>query len=236
MRSVYLCIIIACLFIPLWLRAGDSWLIDKDSFKQAVIKYSPEGSERPAQQWLALIDNLQGEPATDSHIAHVQSIKKMNTFIHSKVNYQTDQQLYATEDYWASVAETLGQGYGDCEDFAIAQYTTLRSIGVDDAKLRLIYVRARIGGPQSSVTQAHMVLGYYHTPNEEPLIIDSLIEEVLPASERPDLTPVFSFNASGLWAGSSSSKAKSNPLDRLSRWREVLSRIEKEGIFWRNNK
>lgn len=235
MRFVYFCVILSCLFIPLWLRAGSVWLIDKDTFNQSVIRHSAQGANQTAQQWLTLIDELNSAPVTDAKNTHVHAIKKMNTFIHSKVSYQTDQQLYGTEDYWASVAETFGQGYGDCEDFAIAQYTTLRSIGIDDAKLRLIYVRARIGGPQSSVTQAHMVLGYYHTPNAEPLIIDSLIEEVLPASERSDLTPVFSFNASGLWAGSSSKKAKSNPLDRLSRWRDVLSRIEQEGISWRNN-
>jgi predicted transglutaminase-like cysteine proteinase len=159
----------------------------------------------------------------------------MNRFIHDNVSYKTDDALYGTPDYWASVAETLGQGFGDCEDFAIAQYSTLRSLGIPDEKLRLIYVKAQIGNSYRAETQAHMVLGYYSSPDAEPLIIDSLIDKVLPASKRNDLTPVFSFNSAGLWAGSSERRAKSNPLDRLSRWRDVLSRLEQEGISWRNN-
>jgi len=44
--------------------------------------------------------------------------------------------------------------------------------------------------------------------------------EVLPASQRPDLTPVFSFNDEGLWQGTGDAPA-GDPLVRLSRWREV---------------
>jgi hypothetical protein len=39
------------------------------------------------------------------------------------------------------------------------------------------------------------VLAYYALPEAEPLILDNLISELRPASRRPDLTPVFSFNA-----------------------------------------
>ena len=38
-------------------------------------------------------------------------------------------------------------------------------------------------------------------PGAEPLILDNLITEVRPASRRPDLVPVFSFNSEGLWQG-----------------------------------
>jgi len=235
MKSAYLFLLIFLLFIPLWLKANDAWQIDKKSFAEAITNYAPDKSSKTARLWFTLLEELNNVLQTDSKNREIDVIKRMNTFIHRHVSYKTDEVLYGTPDYWASVAETLGQGYGDCEDFAIAQYSTLRSLGVAEEKLRLIYVKARIGGPQSSVAQAHMVLGYYASPSAEPLIIDSLIEDVLPASERNDLTPVFSFNSAGLWAGSSESKAQSNPLDRLSRWRDVLSRLEQEGIFWRNN-
>jgi hypothetical protein len=62
-------------------------------------------------------------------------------------------------------------------------------------KLRLIYVRARLGGAGSTQSIAHMVLGYYETPAAEPLVLDSLLDNIMPASQRKDLTPVFSFNA-----------------------------------------
>ena len=61
--------------------------------------------------------------------------------------------------------------------------------------MRLIYVKARIGGTASSLPQAHMVLAYYPTPDAEPLVLDNLMPEIRPASHAPDLQPVFSFNS-----------------------------------------
>lgn len=158
-----------------------------------------------------------------------QKLEIVNQFVHQHVRYRTDQRLYGVEDYWASPLETLGHGMGDCEDYAILQYVSLRQAGISDDRLRLIYVNARMGGPRSSITQAHMVLGYYATPTSEPLILDSLIANIHPASQRSDLSPVFSFNSEGLWAGGATSPAASATA-RLSRWRNVLERIQQEGV------
>jgi len=93
------------------------------------------------------------------------------------------------------------------------------------AKLRLVYVRAQVAG----TVQAHMVLAYYRAPNVEPLILDNLVGELRPASQRPDLVPVFSFNSDGLWQGVGP-QAAGDPLARLSRWREVLAKARAEGF------
>jgi len=77
--------------------------------------------------------------------------------------------------------------------------------------------------------QAHMVLAYYATPAAEPLILDNLISEVRPASRRPDLVPVFSFNSDGLWQGVGA-QAAGDPVSRLSRWRDVLAKARAEGF------
>lgn len=98
--------------------------------------------------------------------------------------------------------------------------------GVPSAKLRLVYVRAQIG----AVTQAHMVLAYYRDPMAEPLILDNLLGDIRPASRRPDLTPVFSFNAEGMWQGVGASSA-GDPSARLSRWRDMLTKAKAEG-WW----
>ena len=74
-----------------------------------------------------------------------------------------------------------------------------------------------------------MVLAYYAQPGAEPLILDNLIGEVRPASRRPDLTPVFSFNSEGLWQGAAGAAA-GDPTARLSRWREVLAKARAEGF------
>jgi hypothetical protein len=74
-----------------------------------------------------------------------------------------------------------------------------------------------------------MVLGYYPSPDAEPLILDNLIGDILPASRRPDLQPVFSFNSAGLWIGGAS-RSSADPTARLSRWSRVLERMQTEGI------
>ena len=123
-------------------------------------------------------------------------LQLVNDFFNRRIVFRDDTAVWGQVDHWASPMELLGKGEGDCEDFAIAKYFSLLSTGLPVAKLRLVYVRAQLGGPGGAV-QAHMVLAYYPTPNAEPLILDNLIGEVRPASRRPDLTPVFSFNGEG---------------------------------------
>ena len=89
-------------------------------------------------------------------------------------------------------------------------------------KLRFIYVRAQVAG--SSI--AHMVLGYYATPNAEPLLLDNLTGLIRPASRRPDLTPVFSFNSQGVYVGG----APPRSVESLGRWRDLLEKMRKEGF------
>lgn len=175
------------------------------------------------QRWQALLNELETESTREQ-------LLQVNDFFHRNVRYMIDEELYGVEDYWATPLETLGHGLGDCEDWAIAKYVSLRRLGIPDQKLRLIYVRAQIGGPRSPLSQAHMVLGYYETPNAEPLILDSLISNVMPASQRTDLSPVFSFNADGLWMGEGTARAAGSPTARLSHWRNVLDRMQQEGI------
>jgi len=152
----------------------------------------------------------------------------LNQFFNRRIQTREDIEVWGQVDYWASPLETLEKGAGDCEDFAIAKYFSLVALGMPVPKLRLVYVRAQLGGPGGPV-QAHMVLAYYASPNAEPLILDSLVGEVRPASRRPDLSPVFSFNSEGLWQGVGSESA-GDPAARLSRWREILVKARAEGF------
>ncbi|WP_143896191.1 transglutaminase-like cysteine peptidase [Tepidimonas sediminis] len=176
-------------------------------------------AEETVQAWRRLVAEQRGRPVEEQLAA-------VNTFFNRRLLYELDPVVWGQADHWATPLEFIGRGAGDCEDFAIAKYVTLLELGVPDERLRLIYVRARTAGAK---TEAHMVLGYYEDPAEEPLILDNLITSVRPASRRPDLTPVFSFNRQGLWvAGQAQSAA--DPTARLSRWREVLERMRQEGL------
>lgn len=156
-------------------------------------------------------------------------LRRVNDFYNRRIRFGEDQSIWGQSDYWATPMETLGKGAGDCEDFAIAKYFTLLLLNIPDDKLRLIYVQARLGGVNSSLTQAHMVLAYYPSPEAEPLILDNLIDDLLPASRRPDLQPVFSFNSQGLWQGASGARGAGGPAN-LTRWQELLRRARAEGF------
>lgn len=161
----------------------------------------------------------------------LERLKKVNEFFNRTIAFGDDTTVWGQSDYWATPLETLGRGAGDCEDFVIAKYYTLQMVGVAAEKLRLTYVHARTGSSASAPTQAHMVLAYYARPDDEPLVLDNLIGDVRLASRRPDLSPVFSFNSQGIFAGSSGKElAPAVGAGRLSRWEDLLKRVRAEGF------
>lgn len=172
---------------------------------------------------LPLLGALRQRPA-DEQLAAI------NRFFNRHIRFATDEEVWRSVDYWASPLQSLAQGAGDCEDFAIAKYFSLLALGMPLQRLRLVYVSARLAGGRS---QAHMVLAYYPdvaSADTEVLVLDNLSETIASARLRSDLTPVFSFNSEGLWQGVGSIGA-GNPLARLSPWREVLARARAEGFL-----
>lgn len=158
-------------------------------------------------------------------------LQRINDFINTNIAFEDDRSVWDQSDYWATPLETLGKGRGDCEDFAIIKYISLRRAGIANDKLRLIYVKATLKTPDGPIQVAHMVLAYYATPGAEPLLLDNLEPRILPATKRADLKPIFSFNSAGLFAGvSGQTKANGDGVGRLSRWEDALARIRAEGF------
>jgi predicted transglutaminase-like cysteine proteinase len=152
----------------------------------------------------------------------------INHFFNRRIEFMEDAQNWKQTDYWASPVEVLARGAGDCEDYVIAKYFSLLVTGVPKARMRLVYVRLQVGGAQGAVLP-HMVLAYYAEPNAEPVILDNLVNDIKPASRRPDLMPVFSFNGDSLWHGVDGPPV-ADSIARLSRWREVLAKAKAEGF------
>lgn len=186
-------------------------------------KFGPP-SAQSFRDWRRLMDESASLPTGDK-------LRRVNEFFNRRILFLDDIKVWGRSDYWATPLETIGKGQGDCEDFTIAKYFTLLNVGVPTENLRLVYVKARIGGPSSTVQQAHMVLAWYATPDAEPLVLDNLITDIRPASRRPDLMPVFSFNDQGIWQGVAGGTpgAAAGP-GRLSRWQDLLQRARTEGF------
>lgn len=148
-----------------------------------------------------------------------RQLRLVNSFF-NRARFVTDMEHWGEEDYWATPVELLTTNGGDCEDFSIAKYLTLKSMGVPDEQLRIVYVKAL------ELNQAHMVLAWYPEPDADPLILDNLINEIRPASKRKDLEPVYSFNGEGLWLARAGGDSKRiGNAERLSHWKDLNSRL-----------
>jgi len=217
-----------CFFLwPLWLvaamvsltllnvQARDSFRLDQELLDTVVQNYGGQAKQR-LLDWQSLIND-------DQSSNDLERLQKVNDFF-NRQEFISDLLLWKDKDYWATPVEFLAQNGGDCEDFSIAKYFTLKKLGVDENKLNLTYAKA------VELNQAHMVVTYYGQPEAEPLILDNLIDEIKPASLRPDLLPVFSFNGIGLWLAKERGRGKLvGNSSRYKHWQDLLGRMP-EGL------
>ncbi|MDE1168684.1 MAG: transglutaminase-like cysteine peptidase [Pseudomonas sp.] len=190
----------------------------------ALISSRAQALYGPLGEGKGRIDQWQRLLATDKQLSEPEKLKVVNLFFNHQIHYAEDIDVWHVEDYWATPVEALWKGQGDCEDYAIAKYMTLRHLGVDRDKLRITYVKAL------QQNRAHMVLTYYASPNAMPLVLDSLMDPIKPASQRPDLLPVYAFNGEGLWLTGAGGNKKMGDTKRLSRWQDVLKKMQAEGF------
>jgi len=160
---------------------------------------------------------------TSSDLSEVEKLTKVNNFFNSNVLFIDDIALWKKNDYWATPMEFLSVGAGDCEDYSIAKYFTLKKLGVPEEKLRITYVKA------IEIDQAHMVLTYFENKRAIPLVLDNLVVDIKPANKRPDLVPVYSFNGGGLWLSKARGEGKRvGNASKLSLWDDLEKRMAKE--------
>lgn len=167
------------------------------------------------QAWKQLID-------TGSNWSDAKKLITVNDFI-NEVRFVDDIDHWGKQDYWATPLQTVVTNGGDCEDISIAKFFTLTAMGMEEKKLRLTYVKSL------STNKPHMVVSYFKTPRSMPLALDNLNLSILPASQRDDLVPVYSFNGVGLWI------TKRGQMDtylggteRISLWQQLLNQMNVE--------
>jgi predicted transglutaminase-like cysteine proteinase len=153
-----------------------------------------------------------------SPLAEAELLREVNRTLNA-IRFVDDPAHWGEEDYWATPAESVGSNGGDCEDFSIAKYFLLKELGVPIAKLRMTYVKA------TKLNQPHMVLAYYPRPDAEPLVLDNLEDTVRPASQRPDLVPVYSFNDEEVWI---EMRGRSGSPRQIRNWNLLMERLERE--------
>jgi predicted transglutaminase-like cysteine proteinase len=181
-------------------------------------RYGPLGLEEG--RIVAWSQMLQGE----RNAPEGEQLTVVNRFFNQQLIFQDDTRVWHQIDYWATPVESLIKGAADCEDYALAKYFSLRQLGIPSEKLRITYVKAL------TQNQAHMVLTFYSSPAADPLVLDNLVTDIRPASQRKDLLPVYAFNAEGLYLPGANSGNRSSDSKKLSRWQDVLKKMQAEGF------
>lgn len=195
-----------------WATISDDLFTD-DFFKQIQQRYGEERLE-DFSDWRDTI-------AEGSTLSDMDRLHLANQFANRRIRFVSDNDHWQKSDYWATPLESLGSKGGDCEDFAIFKYFTLKAMGVDESKMRLMYVRALL------INEPHMVLIYFEDPKAMPLVLDNLKTQILPASQRRDLKPVYSFNGQGLWLAKAQGLGSNKPTSGGTKnWTDLVNRIE----------
>jgi len=193
----------------------------------AILLSSPEFSI--AKVFLDKIEKEYGVFAVRRAIALVQmmndvkdademeKMEKVNDFF-NQTPYASDKETWGVSDYWATRYEFIGKDKADCEDFVIAKYFTLKDLGVPTSKLFMTYAKSL------RYKTAHMVLTYYATPRSIPLVLDNYNYKILPASERNDLIPIYSFSGDELFNAKQAQIGKMVPAATRQRrpWDELI--------------
>ncbi len=167
----------------LWVVPSSAAMLSLELKGRILDQYGSDGVAR-LERWEAFLFDY-------TYASVEEKLEAVNRFF-NQLPAQSDQDHWQQADYWATPVEMLASNGGDCEDFAIAKYFTLRYLGVPAEALRITYVKSL------ALNQSHMVLTYYPLEGEA-LVLDNLNSELLPASARPDLVPVYNFNGEGLW-------------------------------------
>lgn len=133
-------------------------------------------------EWRAMLKNVQ---ALDRRA----QIEAVNQFM-NRAPYIVDPVNYRVSDYWATPLQFLTKD-GDCEDYAIAKYISLRELGFPTELLRIVVL------DDLNLGIAHAVLAVYL--DGEAFILDNQISHVIAAAKIRHYRPIYSINEEYWW-------------------------------------
>ena len=204
------------------LAASAVILISSPEFSIAKIfidKIEKEYGPFAKRRAIALVEMMNGARDLDE----MGKMEAVNDFF-NQTPYASDKTTWGVSDYWATRLEFIGKDKGDCEDYVIAKYFTLKELGISPKKLYMTYAKSL------KFKTAHLVLTYYETPKSIPLVLDNYNFKILPASQRDDLIPIYSFSGDELFSAKQAQIGKLVPASGAQKrpWDELIITQQKE--------
>jgi len=153
-----------------------------DMFRRFDAAVGNTSSEKVVREWKENLQDFRGLP--------LESMARRVNDLVNKQDYINDTRNWGTSDYWETPIEFFTRG-GDCEDFAIAKYASLRALGVPEDRLRITILQ----DTQKNIP--HAVLAVY--TDNDVLILDNQIKAVRSSSAISHYKPIFSINRNAWW-------------------------------------
>jgi len=161
------------------LSSFTKWSAMFDRFSREVNSGS---ANEVVQDWKDDLTALKGKPL-------YEMANDVNNLM-NKIRYIGDKKNWGRSDYWETPIEFLSYG-GDCEDFAIAKYVSLRALGVPDKAMRIAVVKDLEKGIP------HAILIVY--TEQGPMVLDNQIKQMTSANRINHYKPIFTINRSAWW-------------------------------------
>lgn len=131
---------------------------------------------------------------TTSNLTDLKKIEEVNKYF-NKYKYTSDIEQFEKKDYWMSLNEFLVYKKGDCEDFAIAKYFTLKKLGLDINKLNIVYGYIKT---KENDMMPHMLLTY--NDKNDIYILDNYNKNFRRYNKKiENFKAVYSFNEKNLY-------------------------------------
>ena len=127
-----------------------------------------------------------------------EQIADVNSLI-NKVPYVSDTKNYGVADHWATPSEFVTRG-GDCEDYAIAKYASLRALGVPANQMHIAVVHDK-NRPEYD---AHAILVVHS--NKGDIVLDNADRKIRNANDVKHYTPIMSVNGNNWWLNTDKNK------------------------------
>ncbi|MDC1090758.1 transglutaminase-like cysteine peptidase [Pseudemcibacter sp.] len=108
----------------------------------------------------------------------------------NNISYVTDITNWRQKDYWATISQFLNRD-GDCEDYAIAKYYSLKELGFTSDQMRIVVVE------DTNLNIAHAVLAVYY--DNKIWVLDNQISQIIEHKKIVHYTPLYSINEKAWW-------------------------------------
>lgn len=153
----------------------------KDDLKDKDCE-SPSFNSCHLRNWQRFLSGLKGKPL-------MEQISAVNAYGNQK-KYVLDEDNYGASDYWATPREFLYNN-GDCEDFAIFKYLSLKQLGFSPDSMRILVLQ------DTNLRIGHAVLAVFISG--DALILDNQVQELISHKKIAHYVPIFSVNEKHWW-------------------------------------